>query len=103
MADAYETDLYEDAPNFNHRFKVETNMGRKGVVDHREGFAQQEYRKNMQDNPSKDDKLAGFPPMKSATKPPKAKGGVKQVKTKTDDAALEAAKTLDLKNRNLKQ
>ena len=100
MANAYEDDRYDDAPNFNHRFKVETNMGSKGVVDHRDGFAQQEYRKNMQQKSEDKEPIAGFPPMKSATQAPKPKGGVKQVKTKTDKA-ITAANKKDLQNRNL--
>ena len=101
MPDAYETERYEDAPNFNHRFKVETNMGRQGVVDHREGFAQQEYRKNMQDKSDEKEPLAGFPPMKSVTEAPKPKGGVKQVRAKSEKKITDANKK-DLQNRNLK-
>ena len=104
MANAYETDRYEDAPNFNHRFKVETAYP-DGKRDHRDGFTQQEYQRNQQDKPEEKEPMAGFPPMKGTTEAPKPKGGVKKVsrsKTKTDDVALEAAKTKDLKNRNLK-
>ena len=93
---------YDESLNFNHRLKVETNVN--GVVkDHREGFTQQEYFKNMQDKPQANDGR-GFPPMKSVTEAPKPKAGTKQRTRKktTADEQVEKANTKDLKNRNLK-
>lgn len=104
MANAHETELYDDAPNFNHRFKVETAYP-DGKRDHRAGFAQQEYRRNMQDKSEDKEPMAGFPPMKTVTEPPKPKAGTKPVrqrkKTKADEAIEEAVKK-DHRNRNLK-
>jgi hypothetical protein len=40
MADAHDNERYEDAPNFNNRFKVVTNLGGE-VIDHRDGFQQE--------------------------------------------------------------
>jgi len=103
VANAYETDRYEDAPNFNHRFKVETAYP-DGARDHREGFTQQEYQRNQQTESDEKEPMAGFPPMKSVTEAPKPKAGVKKVsrsKTKTDQSITDANKK-DLKNRNLK-
>ena len=102
MANAYETDRYEDAPNFNHRFKVETAYP-DGKRDHREGFTQQEYQRNQQDKSDEKEPMAGFPPMKGITEAPKPKAGIKKVsrsKTKTDASITDANKK-DLKNRNL--
>ena len=93
---------YEDSQNFNHRLKVETNMQGE-IIDHREGFAQREYFRNMQDQPQANEG-GGFPPMKSVTQPPKPKGGVKKVSRKKtqQDEAIDKAVEKDLKSRNLK-
>lgn len=94
---------YDESENFNHRLKVETTFAPGDVRDHREGFSQREYRRNMQDKPQANEG-GGFPAMKSVTEAPKPKGGTKPVrqrkKTKQDEA-VEAANTKDLKNRNL--
>ena len=98
--------MAEDKPiNFNYRFKVETNMGAEGVIDHRSqdgGFYTREYHRNTQKDSEPQEQLSGFPPMKSVTQPPKprvtdksaTKAGTKQVtrkkKTTTDqDSALK--------------
>ena len=102
MANAYEDERYDDAPNFNHRFKVETAYP-EGKRDHRDGFTQQEYQRNQQTESDEKEPMAGFPPMKGTTEAPKAKAGVKKVsrpKTKTDKAVTAAIKK-DLQNRNL--
>ena len=93
---------YEDSQNFNHRLKVETNMQGE-VMDHRKGFAQREYFRNMQDQPQTNEG-GGFPPMKSVTEAPKPKGGTKRVSRKktSTDTAVEAANEKDLRTRNLK-
>ena len=104
MANAHETERYDDAPNFNHRFKVETAYP-DGKRDHREGFTQQEYQKNQQRESDKKEPMAGFPPMKGTTEAPKPKAGTKRVrqykKTKEDEAVEQAVKK-DHRNRNLK-
>lgn len=94
---------YDETDNFNTRLKVETTFGPGDVRDHRDGFSQREYFRNMQDKPQANEG-GGFPAMKSVTEAPKPKGGTKQVsrkKTKQDEAA-EAANDKDLRTRNLK-
>jgi len=94
--------------NFNYRFNVETNMGKDGIIDHRdpkESFYTREYKRNMQEElpvvpPT------GFAPMRSVTQPPKPKAGTKQRRTKkptdeTQDAALKKAARKDLTDRGL--
>ena len=88
---------YEESKNFNHRLRVETTFAPGEVRDHREGFTQQEYRRNQQKSQPKEEEAKGFPPMKNVVRPQK-----KTTKNKTD-AALEAANQKDLQNRNLKQ
>ena len=95
------TNPYEPTDNFTSRLRVETNIQGE-IMDHRKGFAQREYRRNLQDQPQANHG-GGFPPMKSVTEAPKPKGGTKQVsrkKTKQDED-IEAANKKDLKKRNL--
>ena len=80
--------------NFNNRLKVETNMQGE-VIDHREGFSQHEYFRNMQNKPEEEEPAKGFPPMKGVVKAPRKK-------TK-DEQKLEEANKKDLKTRNIKQ
>ena len=80
--------------NFNDRLKVETTFGKNDVRDHREGFSQREYFRNMQNKPEEEESPKGFPPMKGVVKAPRKK-------TK-NDKKLEEANKKDLKNRNLK-
>ena len=91
---------YDESLNFNHRLKVETTYAPGVVKDHREGFTQREYFRNLQDNP----KEPTGQRMESVTQAPKPKGGVKQrTRKKTAaDEQVEQANTKDLKNRNLK-
>ena len=84
---------YEESRNFNHRLRVETTFAPGEVRDHREGFTQQEYRRNQQKSQPKEE-AKGFPPMKSVTKAPK-----KKTKAELD---IEKANTKDLKNRSIK-
>ena len=84
---------YEESRNFNHRLRVETTFAPGEVRDHREGFTQQEYRRNQQKSQPKEE-AAGFPPMKSVTKAPR--------KRTKKDIELEQANNQELKNRNLK-
>ena len=93
---------YEEFENFSSRLRVETTYAPGEVRDHRDGFTQQEYRRNMQDDSDRKEPMAGFPPMESATQAPKPKGGVKPRRRTKSDAAIEAANTSDLKKRNLK-
>ena len=84
---------YEEYENFTTRLKVETNVQGE-VIDHRDGFSQQEYFRNMQNKPEVEEEPAkGFPPMKSVVKAPR-----KKTKKELD---LEKANTKDLKNRNI--
>ena len=94
---------YDESLNFNHRLKVETTYAPGEVRDHRDGFIQEQYKRNMQDKPQPD-KGPGFPDMNSVTQPPKPKGGIKHRKsTKTkEDQSLIDANAKDLKSRNLK-
>ena len=106
MTDAHDNDRYEEAPNFNNRFKVETNLGGE-VVDHREGFQQQEYRKNMQDSPQPEEGPEGFPVMVGTVQAPKKKPGTKQVKhgarkLTSAEQKLQNESTKDLKKRGIK-
>ena len=85
---------YEEYDNFNTRLKVETNVQGE-VIDHRQGFSQKEYFRNMQNKPEVEEAPAkGFPPMKGVVKAPKKK--TKQ------EIELEKANTKDLKTRNIK-
>ena len=96
---------YEEQPgNFNHKLKVETNMGKEGVVDHREGWQQKEYHRfngGVYETPEG----ATPGPVKrgertKAAKPqpqPKKRAKPKQA----NDAALKAAVEKDIKSRNL--
>ena len=85
---------YEEYENFNTRLKVETNVQGE-VIDHRDGFSQKEYFRNMQNKPEVEEEPAkGFPPMKGVVKAPKKK-------TK-EQVKLEQANQKDLKSRNLK-
>ena len=96
---------YDETDNFTSRLKVETTFANGDVRDHRQGFTQQEYFRNMQDKPQTNDAGGGFPPMKSCVKPSAPKGGTKQVrskKTTKDDQSLIDANTKDLKSRNIK-
>ena len=87
---------YDETDNFTSRLKVETTFAPGEVRDHRDGFTQQEYRRNMQETPL-NEPAKGFPPMKNVVRPKK-----KTAKNQSD-AALEAANQKDLQNRNLKQ
>ena len=106
MADAYDNERYEDAPNFNNRFKVETNMNGE-IVDHRTDFQQEQYRHNMQDNPQPVEGPNGFPVMLGTVQAPKKKPGTKQVKhgsrkLTSAEQKLQNESTKDLKNRGIK-
>ena len=99
-------DYYDDEPkNFNHRFKVETNMGSEGIVDHRDGWAQARYRDGLNGvyTPPEGSEL---PTVKrgerSKVKPPQPRSK-RSKKTTTDDqdAALKKAAKEDLSNRGL--
>lgn len=81
--------------NFNYRLKVETNVQGE-IIDHREGFAQKEYFRNMQDGqkPEKDSEPKGFPPMEGVVMPPRKKS--------KDEIKLEEANKKDLSERNIK-
>ena len=95
---------YEETDNFTTRLKVETTYAPGDVRDHRDGFSQREYFRNMQDNPPETDG-GGFQPMKSVTQAPKPKAGTKparQRKKTKQDAETESAHIKDLKKRNLK-
>lgn len=108
MADAHDNERYQDAPNFCNRFIVETAYP-DGPKDHREGFSKQEYFKGGSIAPGVNKDI---PPVgkkvKAQKRPSMTQGpGVanpaplpKKSKTKTD-AALNAANTKDLKQRNL--
>ena len=97
---------YEPVDNFTSRLRVETSFP-DGKRDHRDGFSQQEYRKNLQDKPEEKEPMAGFPPMKGIVEAPKAKAGVKEKKTPSrrmsakEKAAIDAANQKDLNRRNL--
>ena len=85
---------YEEYENFTTRLKVETNVQGE-IIDHREGFQQQEYFRNMQNKPEPEEEPAkGFPPMKNVVKAPRKKTKAEQ--------KLEEANTKDLKQRNIK-
>ena len=101
---ANKKNAYEDFENFSSRLTVETTFAPGDVRDHRDGFTQREYRRNMQDDSERKEQMAGFPAMKSVTEAPKPKAGTKRVSRRksTDDAALEAAHDKDLKTRNIK-
>ena len=106
MTSAHDNERYEEAPNFNNRFIVETNLAGE-VVDHRDGFQQQEYRKNMQDKPQPVEGPEGFPVMVGAVKAPQKKAGTKQVKHGSRKASpteqkIQDASTNDLKKRGIK-
>ena len=98
-------DYQDDKPmNFNYRFKVETNMGSEGVVDHREGFAQHEYQRSCngvyqtpEGSQLTDIKRGERSKVKQDKPQPK-----RQSKKTSNDAALKAANTKDLKKRNLR-
>ena len=93
---------YDEFENFSSRLTVETTYGPGDKRDHRDGFTQKEYFRNMQDKPQTNDG-GGFPEMKSVTKPSTPKGGVKQRSRKqTTDPAIDAANQKDLKQRNIK-
>ena len=105
MADAHDNERYEEAPNFNNRFKVETNLGGE-VVDHRDGFQQDQYRHNMQNNPQPEEGPNGFPVMAHTLQTPKKKPGTKQVKhgarkLTSAEQRLQNESTKDLKNRGI--
>lgn len=99
---------YDEDANFNNRFKVETNYGGE-IIDHHKEFAQREYAQSV-NKVYQPPEGAGLPTVKrgqrTTIKPPKpAKAPVIKPKQKTntdDEAALKAANTKDLKNRNLK-
>ena len=82
-------------------------MGKEGILDHREGFAQREYNRGTPGvyEPPEGSELGpvkrGQRSKVEKPKPQPVKRATR--KTKTDDAALEAARTKDLKTRNLKQ
>ena len=61
--------------------RVETTYAPGDVRDHRDGFTQQEYFRNMQDKPQTNDG-GGFPEMKSCIKPSTPKGETKQRRSK---------------------
>lgn len=95
---------YEPFENFNTRLTVQTTYPDK-VIDHRSReFYDHEYKRNSQSEPRQQN-TGGR--MKSVTKAPKPKAGVKQVSrkrktsNKQDDAVKEASNK-DLKQRNIK-
>lgn len=93
---------YGEYENFHNRLRVETTYAEGDVRDHREGFVQQEYRKNLQDNPERNQGMSGFPAMKSVTKAPKPKAD-KPRSSKSQDKALEDALDKDLSKRNVRR
>ena len=86
--------MHEPTDNFNTRLRVETTYGPGVVKDHREGFQQQQYFRNMQDEQKPKDEPKGFPPMKGVVKAPR-----KKTKAELD---LQKANSKDLKQRNIK-
>ena len=93
---------YEDFENFSSRLTVETTYGPGDVRDHRDGFQQQQYFRNMQDKPVETEGK-GFPKLNNTVKAPKPKPKTTRKKTTTDkqDAALKKAAKEDLSNRGL--
>ena len=91
---------YEDFENFSSRLRVETTFAEGDVRDHRDGFTQREYRRNMQDTPETTEEK-GFPAMKGVVKAPKPKRKPKKTTTDEQDAALNQAAKKDLRTRNL--
>ena len=91
--------------NFNYRLKVDTNVNGE-IIDHREGFSQKEYFRGHEKK--SEPIMEPLGPMNGTgqllKKPQsqiKQKTRTRRKKT-TDDAAIEAANTKDLKTRNLK-
>lgn len=91
---------YEDFENFSSRLRVETTFSEGDVRDHRDGFTQREYRRNMQEAPETIEEK-GFPTMKGVIKAPKPKRKPKKTTTDDQDAALKKASKEDLSNRGL--
>ena len=59
--------------NFTTRLKVETTYAPGDVRDHRDGFSQREYFRNLQDNPPETDG-GGFQPNEVSDPGTQAKG-----------------------------
>ncbi len=82
-------------------------MGKEGVIDHREGFVQREYKRGTPGvyEPPEGSELGPINrgQRQKAEKPKPNPVKRARRKTKTDDAALDAANTKDLKTKNLKQ
>ena len=107
MAENY----YEEEPiNFNHRFKVETNMGpQEGIVDHRHDWSQKQYRKGLNGvyEPPEGSELKtierGQRKKAEKPKPNPVSRAKRKTKTITDkaDAALKKAAQNDLSKRGL--
>ena len=95
---------YEEYENFSTRLRVETTYAEGDVRDHRDGFIQREYRRNLQDDSDRKQPMAGFPPMESVTQPSKPKGGVKQKRsTAKQDKELQDAVDKDISKRNVRR
>lgn len=99
-------EYFEDEPmNFNHRFKVETNMGPQGIVDHRDGWQQNEYHRGL--NGVYETPEGAAPGVikrgqRSKVKPPEPRPKrAKKTTTDKQDAALKKAAKDDLTNRGL--
>ena len=86
--------MHEPTDNFNTRLRVETTFAEGDVRDHRSGFSQREYFRNMQDEQKPKDEPKGFPAMKGVVKAPRKK-------TKAE-LELQKANSKDLKQRNIK-
>ena len=101
--------MHEDTDNFTTRLKVETTYAPGEVRDHRDGFQQQQYRRNLQ----ADNRPHGMQPMGEVTgqfkmpdkpvnrEPKPVKSGARPQKS-VADKQLEEANKKDLKKRNLK-
>lgn len=103
MPDSYETDRYEDAPNFNNRFKVETAYP-DGTIDHRKDFQQKEYFRGHETQ--QEPVMQPMGNMKGVVNAPKAKGGIKSPRkrkttTPQQDADLKDAANKDLRTKGI--
>lgn len=90
---------YAEYENFSTRLRVETTFAEGDVRDHRDGFTQKEYFRNLQDTKKPEETPQGFPPMKGVVKAPRKKP---QPRRKTEDKAIEEAVKKDLSKRNVR-
>ena len=96
--------MHEETDNFTTRLKVETTYAPGEVRDHRDGFQQQQYRRNLQT----DKRPHGMQPMGEVTgqfkmpdkpvsrEPKPVKSGAR------NDEKIKEANQKDLKQRNIK-